>query len=331
VKKWTGTDNDFSIATTNAVTMLMDRTVSVEYEFGYQIRTQIEGQGSITTGINRNYFTPGETATLQAVPTAGWMFDHWEGNITGSTNPVSLTVNSDMSVKAVFIQKSTLSILTIGQGTITRSSEAPYPVNTRVTLTATPASGWSFRKWSGDYESISRTISITLSTSKTLQAEFVSMEGTGSGGSSNHSLSIIVVGKGSVSPYGGSFDSGTTITLTATPEDGWEFAYWTGDLSKIIKTSTLDVSMDDDKCLTAVFEEITEDDDDSSSTTDEDDSTEDVENDSSTSDTSTDELATDETNNSSTTDVLSSCSIPAMILILTVLCSFMVLGLESRK
>jgi hypothetical protein len=65
VKKWTGTDNDSLISTSNTVTMLMDRRVSVEFEFGYQIQRQVDGQGSVTTSSCRGYFTPGEQTTIK--------------------------------------------------------------------------------------------------------------------------------------------------------------------------------------------------------------------------------------------------------------------------
>jgi hypothetical protein len=199
VKKWTGTDQDASVTATNTVTMLMDRTVTVELEFGYQIQRQVEGQGSITTGISRPYFTPGEQATLSAVPKEGWMFDHWAGELSGTSNPIRFNVHNDMSVQAVFIKRSALSILKLGEGTISRTpSLSAYPANSRVTLTAIPASGWVFRKWSGDLESSSSTIMVLLDTDKSLQAEFVP-----DGSQSNrYCLSVFIAGKGKVSPFG---------------------------------------------------------------------------------------------------------------------------------
>ena len=41
---------------------------------------------------------------LTAVAAAGYRFDHWTGDLTGSTNPASISMTANRSVTAVFIQ-----------------------------------------------------------------------------------------------------------------------------------------------------------------------------------------------------------------------------------
>ncbi|HEX6191108.1 MAG TPA: hypothetical protein VFZ42_02035 [Chitinophagaceae bacterium] len=67
------------------------------------------GSGSVNsvTGINcggdcDESFGASTPITLQAVPDAGSVFVRWEGDITGSTNPVTATIGSDFSVRAIF-------------------------------------------------------------------------------------------------------------------------------------------------------------------------------------------------------------------------------------
>jgi uncharacterized repeat protein (TIGR02543 family) len=55
-----------------------------------------------------------------------------------------------------------------------------------------------------------------------------------------------------VSPAGGEYESGTQVTLTASPAMGYIFENWTGDASG--STSTITITMDSDKSLTAHFE-----------------------------------------------------------------------------
>src|SRR6516164_9354386 len=47
-------------------------------------------------------------------------------------------------------QSYTLTINTLGLGTVSASPSGPYAAGTLVTLTATPNSGWSFSSWSGN-------------------------------------------------------------------------------------------------------------------------------------------------------------------------------------
>ena len=74
----------------------------------------IAGQGSVTLEPpGATYATsetprtvaynPGDEVTLTAVAGDGWSFDHWEEDLTGSTNPETLIVDGSMRVTAVFL------------------------------------------------------------------------------------------------------------------------------------------------------------------------------------------------------------------------------------
>ncbi len=41
--------------------------------------------------------------SLNAIADEGWEFSQWEGAVTSSDNPLTITVNSDMNIKAIFI------------------------------------------------------------------------------------------------------------------------------------------------------------------------------------------------------------------------------------
>lgn len=44
-------------------------------------------------------------------------------------------------------------------------------------------------------------------------------------------LTVVIEGQGSVDPPGGSYAPGSSLTVTATPADGWRFDRWEGDLT----------------------------------------------------------------------------------------------------
>ncbi|MDW7690875.1 T9SS type A sorting domain-containing protein [Flammeovirgaceae bacterium SG7u.111] len=66
-----------------------------------------------------------------------------------------------------------------------------------------------------------------------------------------YTLTTSVRGQGSVSPDGGSFTAGSTVTVTATPANGWTFSNWSGGYTGNPAT----VTMDADKSIVAVFTE----------------------------------------------------------------------------
>jgi len=62
-------------------------------------------------------------------------------------------------------------------------------------------------------------------------------------------------GAGSVSPSGGEYESGVQVTLTASPASDYTFDYWSSALGKTY-TTTITITMDSNKSLTANFETI---------------------------------------------------------------------------
>jgi hypothetical protein len=68
-----------------------------------------------------------------------------------------------------------------------------------------------------------------------------------------YSLSVDVSpsGAGSVSPSGGAYGPSVQVTLTASPASGYTFDHWSGSASD--NTSTITITMDSDKSLTADF------------------------------------------------------------------------------
>jgi uncharacterized repeat protein (TIGR02543 family) len=111
-------------------------------------------------------------------------------------------------------------------GTVIRSpSKTNYRDGSTVTLTATPADGYRFVNWSGDATSDNPTIQMTMDSTRTLTANFEPIP-------TLCSLTVFInpVSAGSVvlSPAGGTYELGTTVTLTVIPAQGCQFVNWTG-------------------------------------------------------------------------------------------------------
>ncbi|QKX07098.1 T9SS type A sorting domain-containing protein [Aquimarina sp. TRL1] len=91
-------------------------TISASSVPSYTVTTNTTGEGSVDGG---GVYKEGEQITLTATPQAGWEFEKWTGGATGTTNPIQLTVTSDLTVTAVFKKinggnTGTLGIITIG-------------------------------------------------------------------------------------------------------------------------------------------------------------------------------------------------------------------------
>jgi len=69
-----------------------------------------------------------------------------------------------------------------------------------------------------------------------------------------HNLEIKINGKGSTNPPTGnhSYAEGEIVTIVATPDDGWRFSHWTGEVNDK-KAATTKVNVDASKSITANF------------------------------------------------------------------------------
>jgi|GEM_PF-191722 len=68
----------------------------------YTLTTNTVGSGSITLNPSGGTYPGGTVVTVTAVPAAGWQFDGWSGDLSGTANPTTITMNANKSVTANF-------------------------------------------------------------------------------------------------------------------------------------------------------------------------------------------------------------------------------------
>jgi hypothetical protein len=132
-----------------------------------------------------------------------------------------------------------------------------YDVVTGVTLTATPSGSAVFAGWSGACTGTSTTCTLTMNGPKLVTATFsnkpvltVTKAGGGAGTVTSSPVGIVCgTGTGCNQPY----DAGTTVTLTAAPDDSTStFGGWIG--CNVTGPLTCTVTMDASKTVTATFD-----------------------------------------------------------------------------
>lgn len=69
----------------------------------YKLTVSITGTGSVTVSPLQPVYNSGTIVTLNAVSADGWHFAGWGGALTGTTNPVTVTMDGDKAVTAVFV------------------------------------------------------------------------------------------------------------------------------------------------------------------------------------------------------------------------------------
>jgi hypothetical protein len=142
----------------------------------YTLTTNVSpvGSGSITLSPPGGSYAPGTVVTVTADPATGYHFDHWTGDLSGSTNPTTITMNGNKNVTAVFVlNQYTLTVNTSGQGSVDLNPPGGiYNHGTTVQLTANAATGWHFDAWSGDLSGSANPATITMNGNRTVTATF---------------------------------------------------------------------------------------------------------------------------------------------------------------
>ena len=170
--------------------------------------------------------------TLTAFAGTGAEFVSWSGDLTGSDNPATITVNANMAITATFAPKGVYSLTVVPptNGTITVNPvRTLYAPGEQVTLTATPNLGYVFSAWGNDAVGTTSPLILTMDGNKVVSAVFETAP--------IYNVSVAVLpgddglphGTVAVDPPGTQFTAGSQITLTATADSGYFFAGWSGD------------------------------------------------------------------------------------------------------
>ena len=236
-------DSVYVAATSSNVIVEFDVTGAMT---NYGLAMTITGNGATDPAEGVSAYNPGTVVNVTATPDAGWYFSHWEGDLTGSTNPTTITMDGHKAVTAVFVDHK-LTTAVVGNGTLDPApGEYLYADGASVTLTATAANGWTFSHWEGDLGGWTNPATITIDADKSITAVFTQQL-------PSVLLTLSVFGGGTTIPAPGEHAllPGSDVEVTAVPSAGWAFAGWSGDMTST--DNPLAFSIYADTSLTANF------------------------------------------------------------------------------
>ncbi len=207
----------------------------------------IVGSGTVAKSPDQTSYNLGDPVQLTATPAAGWAFAGWSGDLTSSTSPDTVTIDSNPQVTATFTQSQYSLTVTANPttgGSVTLSNEGPvYHHGDVVTLTPIPNTGYSFSSWAGDLTGSANPGQITITGNMVVTAEFAADPVT---------LTINQATGGTITANpAGPYHYGDEVQLTATPSTGYTFTAWTGALSGSTNPQTL--TLNGDKTVSAIY------------------------------------------------------------------------------
>jgi len=240
----------YTVTLTTDILDLNDNPLSQNYSWQfstpdiYTLTVTSIGSGSVAVDPLQDTYLYDDVVTLTATANAGWTFTGWTGDITSTDNPLSVTVESNISVTANFTQNEYSLSVTVdptGSGSVALDPpQGPYHYGDIVTLTPTANAGYTFSNWTGATVTENQ---VTITGDTNITANFTQNE---------YSLSLTVdpTGSGSVlvEPLKDSYHYGDLVTLTPTASPGYTFSSWTG-----ATVTDNQVTIEADTTVTAVF------------------------------------------------------------------------------
>ena len=255
---WTGNVADPNSSSTT-VTMTGNKTVTANFEPNQYILTMAvnnSGYGTTSPSPGSNTYNSGTVVPITATPNTGYRFVSWTGNVADpNSSSTTVTMTGNKTVIANFESNQyilTMAINNSGYGTTNPSPGShTYNSGTVVQIIATPNSGYRFVSWTGNVaDPNSSTTIVTMGGNRTVISNFEVIP-------PQYTLTITVnnTGYGTINPSPGShtYDSGTIVTITATPNTGYRFVNWTGNVDDPDSSITT-VTMNSSNNVTANFE-----------------------------------------------------------------------------
>lgn len=221
--KWV--DNDTELDVTGSTTVNADMTVKALFKpepvESFTV-TYISGGNGIVNEDSR-VFDKGSNLTFPTTtPSEGYIFDKWVDSSTGSDVSGSTIVNSEMTVKALFVPKPvesfTVNYISDGNGTVGESSRV-FKDGSKLTFpSTTPNTGYTFTKWVNSSTNEDVTTSTVVKGSITVKAVFEKQ---------TFIVTYVSDGNGSVGESSRTFKYGDKLTFpTTTPSDGYILDKW---------------------------------------------------------------------------------------------------------
>ena len=206
--------------------------------------------------------------TLTATPLSGWRFGGWSGACTNATGDCLVTMDRAQTVAALFteIPRHSLNVASdAARGRITSmpmgidcgtDCSETYAEGASVQLTAAANGGFRFAGWSGACTGLEQPCRVVMNAAATVGALFEAIP--------TYPLSVNRSGAGRITSMPAAIDcpstctanlaENSTITLTAVPDGGFDFAGWSGACTNT--SGTCEVSMDRARTVGALFTAI---------------------------------------------------------------------------
>ncbi|MBR4467819.1 MAG: T9SS type A sorting domain-containing protein [Bacteroidales bacterium] len=250
---WTENGNVVSTNRNYTFTVTGNRTLVANFQaqpqnYTVTVSANPTNVGSVAGG---GTYQQGQSCTVTASANTGYAFANWteNGNVVSTQANYTFTVNGNRTLVANFTpQQYTITATAdpVNGGNVTGGGTFNY--GNSCTLSATPATGYNFVRWTKNGQQVSTNATYTFSVTES--AAFVAQFQL-------QSCAIFVSAypvEGGTTTGGGSYLYGDNITVTATANEGYNFISWVEGDNVVSAEANYSFTVTGNRSLTANFE-----------------------------------------------------------------------------
>ena len=217
---WSGGGVSDPNASATTVSISEPRTISATFSLNsYDLTVQAGIGGSVTGGGTFNH---GTNPSISASPDTGYSFNGWSGEGVSDPNASATTVSMSepRTISATFSLNSyELTLLAGTGGSVTGGGT--YDHGSFPLISASASTGYTFSGWSGEgtIDPNASSTTVNMTGERNISALF----------SLNSYHLTLLAGTGGTVSGAGTYPFGSTPSISAIPNPGYQFGSWTGD------------------------------------------------------------------------------------------------------
>ena len=244
---WTENGTPVSTSASYTFTASADRTLAANFVPTCTVITSSApaNSGSTTGGGTVN---SGSSLTVVATANAGYAFINWTENGTpvSTTASYTFTASADRTLVANFVPTCTISTSSAPANAGSTAGGGTVNSGTSVTVVATANANYAFVNWTenGTPVSTAASYTFTATANRTLVAKFIPTYTIAT------SASPVA---GGTTTGDGTYTSGSSVTLVATPNAGYAFINWTENGIPVSDSTTNSFTASVNRALVANF------------------------------------------------------------------------------
>ena len=250
---WTENGNVVSTNRNYTFTVTGNRTLVANFQaqpqnYNITVSANPSNGGSVAGG---GTYQQGQSCTVTATANTGYAFTNWteNGTVVSTSANYTFTVNANRTLVAHFTAQTytiTATANPTNGGTVAGGGSFNYGQS--CTLTATPATGYNFVRWTKNGQQVSTNANYTFNVTES--AAFVAQFQL-------QSCAVFVSAypvEGGTVTGGGTYLYGDNITVTATANEGYNFISWVEGEEVVSTEANYSFTVTGSRSLTANFE-----------------------------------------------------------------------------